>query len=31
MQGEQIDYDINFKLFLITKLTNPHFRPEIAA
>lgn len=29
--GETIDYNMNFKLFLITKLTNPHFRPEIAA
>jgi len=26
-----IDYDMNFKLFLMTKLYNPHFRPEIAA
>lgn len=31
MGGEQIDYDINFKLFLMTKLFNPHFRPETAA
>lgn len=31
MGGEQIDYDSNFKLFLVTKLYNPHFRPEIAA
>lgn len=31
MGGEQIDYDPNFKLFLMTKLYNPHFRPEIAA
>jgi len=29
--GDIIDYDINFKLFLVTKLYNPHFRPEIAA
>jgi len=29
--GEPIDYDPKFKLFLITKLFNPHFRPEIAA
>jgi dynein heavy chain len=29
--GDPIDYDINFKLFLMTKLINPHFRPEIAA
>ena len=31
MGGEQIDYDMKFKLFLVTKLYNPHFRPEIAA
>lgn len=31
MAGEQIDYDSKFKLFLMTKLYNPHFRPEIAA
>ncbi len=31
MGGDPIDYDINFKLFLVTKLFNPHFRPEIAA
>lgn len=31
MGGEQIDYDPAFKLFLMTKLYNPHFRPEIAA
>jgi dynein heavy chain len=31
MGGETIDYDINFKLFLVTKLYNPNFRPEIAA
>ena len=29
--GDNIDYDPNFKLFLVTKLVNPHFRPEIAA
>jgi len=29
--GDPIDYDPNFKLFLVTKLANPHFRPEIAA
>lgn len=31
MGSDVIDYDINFKLFLMTKLSNPHFRPEIAA
>ena len=25
--AEVIDYDPKFKLFLMTKLTNPHFRP----
>ena len=29
--GDPIDYDMNFKLYLVTKLINPHFRPEIAA
>jgi dynein heavy chain len=29
--GDQIDYDPNFKLYLVTKMYNPHFRPEIAA
>jgi dynein heavy chain len=29
--GDPVDYDPNFKLFLMTKLINPHFRPEIAA
>lgn len=29
--GEVLDYNLNFKLFLMTKLVNPHFRPEIAA
>lgn len=29
--GDPIDYDPNFKLFLVTKLQNPHFRPETAA
>lgn len=27
----KFDYDPKFKLYLMTKLTNPHFRPEIAA
>lgn len=31
MGSDVIDYDINFRLFLMTKLSNPHFRPEIAA
>jgi dynein heavy chain len=29
--GEEKEYDMNFKLFLQTKLTNPHYRPETAA
>jgi len=29
--GEEIDYDPKFKLFLQSKLPNPHYRPEIAA
>lgn len=31
MGSDVIDYDPNFRLFLMTKLSNPHFRPEIAA
>merc|ERR1711871_367371 len=29
--GEEIEYDGNFKLYLQTKLSNPHYKPEIAA
>ena len=29
--GDPIDYDPKFKLFLMTKIYNPHFRPEIHA
>jgi dynein heavy chain len=29
--GEEVEYDPNFKLFLQTKLANPHYKPEIAA
>jgi dynein heavy chain len=29
--GEEIEYDMNFKLYLQTKLPNPHYPPEIAA
>jgi len=29
--GEELDYDQQFKLFLQSKLANPHYRPEIAA
>jgi dynein heavy chain len=29
--GEEVEYDLNFKLYLQTKLANPHYKPEIAA
>ena len=29
--GEEIEYDSKFKLYLQTKLSNPHYKPEIAA
>jgi dynein heavy chain len=29
--ADQIDYDPKFRLYLMTKLFNPHFRPELAA
>uniref|UniRef100_A0A0G4GMS7 Dynein-1, subspecies f n=1 Tax=Chromera velia CCMP2878 TaxID=1169474 RepID=A0A0G4GMS7_9ALVE len=29
--GEEVDYDAKFQLVLQTKLSNPHYRPEIAA
>jgi len=29
--GEEVEYDPKFKLFLQTKLANPHYKPEIAA
>jgi len=29
--GDPVDYDDSFKLYLQTKLSNPHFRPEVAA
>jgi len=28
---EEVEYDIAFQLYLQTKLSNPHYRPEIAA
>ena len=31
LAGQELDYDPNFRLYLLTKLFNPHFRPEIAA
>jgi dynein heavy chain len=29
--GEEVEYDANFQLYLQTKLSNPHYKPEIAA
>lgn len=29
--GDPIDYDPKFRLYLMTKLFNPHYRPEVAA
>ena len=29
--GEDVEYDANFKLYLQTRLANPHYKPEIAA
>lgn len=29
--GEEVSYDEKFRLFLQTKLSNPHYKPEIAA
>jgi dynein heavy chain len=29
--GEEVEYDSNFQLYLQTKLSNPHYKPEIAA
>ena len=31
MGDEEIEYDPRFKLYLQTKLSNPHYKPEIAA
>ena len=31
LAGEDISYDKGFRLYLQTKLSNPHYRPEIAA
>ncbi|RYH32012.1 hypothetical protein EON65_01475, partial [archaeon] len=28
---EDVEYDINFRLFLQTKLSNPHYKPEVSA
>jgi dynein heavy chain len=29
--GEEVEYDQNFRLFMTSKLSNPHYKPEIAA
>ena len=29
--GEEVEYDQKFQLYLQTKLSNPHYKPEIAA
>ena len=29
--GNEVSYDENFRLYLQTKLSNPHYRPEVAA
>jgi len=31
LAGEEVEYDPKFKLYLQTKLQNPHYKPEIAA
>ncbi len=31
LAGEMIEYDQNFRLFLQTKLSNPHYKPEVFA
>ncbi len=31
MGGYFIDYDIKFKLFLLTNLFYPHYKPDIAS
>ena len=31
LAGEDVEYDDNFRFFLQTKLSNPHYRPEISA
>ena len=27
--GTDVDYDVNFKLYMTTKLANPHYLPEV--
>jgi dynein heavy chain len=31
INGQQVDFDERFKMFLLCKLINPHFTPELAA
>eukprot|EP00611_Tribonema_gayanum_P021674 TRINITY_DN4214_c0_g1_i1.p1 TRINITY_DN4214_c0_g1~~TRINITY_DN4214_c0_g1_i1.p1 ORF type:complete len:1693 (-),score=702.71 TRINITY_DN4214_c0_g1_i1:70-5124(-) len=31
LAGEEVEYDPGFQLYLQTKLSNPHYKPEIAA
>ncbi|CAK4776251.1 unnamed protein product [Aphanomyces euteiches] len=31
ISGDEIEYDLKFRLFLHTKMSNPHYRPEIVA
>ena len=31
LAGEEVEYDVAFQLYLQTKLSNPHYKPEIAA
>ena len=31
LAGEELEYDKNFRLYLQTKLSNPHYKPEIFA
>ena len=29
LAGSDVDYDVNFKLYMTTKLANPHYLPEV--
>jgi dynein heavy chain len=29
--GEEVEYDPKFQLYMLTKLSNPHYKPEVAA
>ncbi len=31
LPNTQVEYDVKFRLYLQTKLANPHFKPEVAA